>query len=90
VHLFPQGNIESQAMPAIRFEQGVRRILDQFPEQAALYYAVCRTEYFSHRRPTLHVFVAREENTVNATDAEKNFNRLYQNCQAEIQKLHFT
>lgn len=80
VIIFPQGKIESMHAPYIRFEKGIKRIIDQYQKDIQILFSTALVDYCTHRKPTLHFYLKEYAYQPSYTleDIEKAYNAHYQ------------
>ena len=90
VQLFPQGMIQSQHEPEIRFESGIGYVLQHAAADYQLLFSVALTDYFSSKKPQLHIFL--EECPIpkasELVNIEKSFNDFYKQCKLRMINQH--
>ena len=57
VVMFPQGRIHSQHDHQIVFERGWYRMMDKVENPVQMVFFIMLTDYYSHRKPSLHIYV---------------------------------
>jgi hypothetical protein len=79
VIIFPQGKIESMHAPYIRFEKGIKRILDNCHKEVQVVFSTALVDYCANRKPTLHFYLKEYTYQPAATleDIEKAYNAHY-------------
>lgn len=82
VLFYPEGQIYSSGRFPKKFFPGIRYLLNHLPEQAQVVYSVCLTDYFSHKKPELSVYIQEaDSNPLKSVDAlEKAYNQFHQQC----------
>lgn len=90
VLLFPQGKIESQMISELHFEKGIDYVLRHAEPGFDIAFTVALTDYFSNRKPTLHLFYEVVENRAdnNAQDMERDYNLFYARCKSWVIGQH--
>lgn len=80
--LFPQGEIRSQYQEEIIFRKGWFRILKNTSNPVHVLFMANLTDYLSHRRPTLSMYLESYSKTDNFIFADlcKSYNDFYQRC----------
>ncbi len=79
VVMYPQGSIHSLYDRPLRFEKGWFRILEKAENPVQLVFYIALVDYFSHRRPTLNIYLYDyDHNGKGPGEVEQAFNRYYE------------
>ena len=84
VVIFPQGKIESHYKTILKFEKGIQRIVNK-SKNAQVLFMVHLLDYYSFKKPTLHIYFKEAEQGIDTADIESQYQIFYTSC-LEIQK----
>lgn len=77
--MFPQGKLESQHVNVVKFHKGIERIAGSV-HNTRIIFAVCLTDYFSNRKPTLTISLKEYNGTRELEIMQQEFNNHLQHC----------
>ena len=77
--MFPQGKLESQHVNTVTFHKGVERIAGRVGN-TRIVFAVCLTDYFSNRKPTLTISLKEYNGPRILECMQQDFNNHLQYC----------
>lgn len=90
VQLFPQGMIQSQHIEEIHFEKGIYHVIKEATAGYHLVFSVALTDYFSTRKPHVHIFIEEclLQKNQEAAAFERSYNEFYQRCRQWMIQQH--
>ncbi|MEO6169070.1 MAG: lysophospholipid acyltransferase family protein [Chitinophagales bacterium] len=90
VLLFPQGMIQSQHLTDLRFEKGLAYVMRHATSTYHLVFTTSLTDYFSNRKPSLHIFyeVFPAGKECDPAVIEKGYNTFYTTCKLWLINQH--
>lgn len=80
--LFPQGQIQSQYASNIYFKKGWFKMLKNIDNDVHILFLANLTDYFSHRKPSLHIYMEDypDTNGFNFDELSLKYNDFYKKC----------
>jgi len=88
VLFFPQGSIQSQYKNQIKFQSGLKKILENLENEITILFQVNLIEYLNQKKPTLYIYFQEYEGS-NSTfhEIEKNYNIFLEKCLNEQKEI---
>ena len=82
VVLYPQGVFESVYKYPVCFEKGIGSIFSRIPNKIHLVFYVALTDYFSHRKPSLQIYLKEvpQDQLIGADTLESEYNAFLSDC----------
>ena len=78
--MFPQGKIESHYVQQYNFEKGVEWITSRMDNQALVFFAVVRVDYFSRIRPEVSIYLKEYSGNATLDDMQHQYNEFARQC----------
>ena len=89
VLIFPQGEIQSVYESTFKFEKGLEKILEKVDNKIQIILIVNMIDYFSSPKPGLYIYYRELEDTNSGiVTLQEKYNRFYQSCISEQQKIN--
>lgn len=90
VVIFPQGKIESMHITHVRFEKGIKRIIDNCRKEIQVIFSVALIDYTSQRKPALQLYLKEftYKYSYSLQDLEAGFNHHYKEALVCQQSKH--
>lgn len=88
VLMFPQGEIQSLYTRSFSFEKGVETILNKTKGKFQIFFVANLIDYFSNPKPSLFIYLTEYySSSFQIGHIESSYNKFYDHCLTENQKL---
>jgi 1-acyl-sn-glycerol-3-phosphate acyltransferase len=88
VLMFPQGEIQSLYTRSFNFEKGVESIINNTANEIQILFVANLVDYFSNPKPCLFVYLTEyKSDNFQIGKIQSSYNRFYEQCLSENQKL---